>query len=506
MDKRNFFTSKSFKLVLAIIIVFVISSTSAIVLIVNSDRIIRTPRQVLIEYLEGLRDKDIHKVAGAIHPIGSPQYETFLAQGDDYFLIASYEQFGEIAEFNIFNKVNQHSTTTANISYTVKDSYNNDNEFRMVVSFSKYNGQWYLTNDIATYTNYGPPSGPPGTDNPTPTPPPPPNTTPHTLTNAQKAEYNTGGNNSIYKQHTVPHGEHVTHETFRECKYLNEIVLPINITFIDPTWFYDCENLVAITFSGTSQTLASVDGVIYNKDKTVLIYFPRGKGEVAGSPQGEFHIPNGVATISQSAFSHYSGQIKKVVFPQTVKTIETDVFFRSFNTFDSQVILNEGLETIGARAFQETQIANIALPSTVTAIGAETFKKAQGLYSLTIPQNSQLKAIGYAAFEGATNLTSIYIPQGVTKIDNWTFDGCINLNEINLHNDIKSIGMFAFRECKSLSELYIPRNITDIGKGAFHTANQLTLSIEVSAKPAGWHSSWDYGMLKPPIWNVAPPK
>ena len=53
-----------------------------------------------------------------------------------------------------------------------------------------------------------------------------------------------------------------------------------------------------------------------------------------------------------------------------------------------------------------------------------------------------------------TTLTSIKIPNSVSKIIDESFSGCINLNSISISNNVTSIGQLAFSGCNSLKDIY----------------------------------------------------
>ena len=61
--------------------------------------------------------------------------------------------------------------------------------------------------------------------------------------------------------------------------------------------FTNCENLEAINVDPDNQYLCSVDGVLYNKDKTVLILYPQGKKDESCA------VPETVTLILSEAFA-----------------------------------------------------------------------------------------------------------------------------------------------------------------------------------------------------------
>ena len=106
-------------------------------------------------------------------------------------------------------------------------------------------------------------------------------------------------------------------------------------------------------------------------------------------------FPEGLERIDDSAF-HFASNINYVKFPSTLKTIGDDAFF---NAHLNRIDWSEGLETIGARAFQynNSSINNsiLALPSTVKTIGESAFESSW-CYELYLGSN--VESIGARAF------------------------------------------------------------------------------------------------------------
>ena len=153
----------------------------------------------------------------------------------------------------------------------------------------------------------------------------------------------------------------------------------------------------------------------------------------------------------------------------------------------------------------------IKLPTSMAAIGDDSFYYCSGLTSIIIPPTAT--SIGEWAFYGCTGLPSITIPHSVTKIGSNAFVYCsalINVNENNpnfassegvLFNKSKSkliqcpisvygnydipitvdsIGSKAFWYCKNISSISIPLAVTVIDDYAFMACNFSTIEIPES--------------------------
>ena len=141
------------------------------------------------------------------------------------------------------------------------------------------------------------------------------------------------------------------------------------------------------------------------------------------------------------------------------------------------VIINEGVTSIGSRAFRECDaLTSITISDSVTSIGIETFLDCKSLTSITIPDN--VTSIGDHAFEGCSGLTSINISDNVKGIKAGVFYGCDSLTSITIPNSVEYIGYDAFRGCSSLTSITILDGVTAIGDYAFEGCNEL-ISITI---------------------------
>jgi len=66
-------------------------------------------------------------------------------------------------------------------------------------------------------------------------------------------------------------------DAFKDCKYLAVLNIPSSVKKIDVSAFFGLDNLMAINVSSGNENFSSKDGILYNKDKTILVKFPSGK-------------------------------------------------------------------------------------------------------------------------------------------------------------------------------------------------------------------------------------
>ena len=162
------------------------------------------------------------------------------------------------------------------------------------------------------------------------------------------------------------------------------------------------------------------------------------------------HGEKPVTTIYASAFS-YCKVIAKIEIPSSIKVIEADAFHGCSNIYE--VVLCEGLETIGDYAFVECRaLGRVAIPNSVKNIGVEIFGGCIALQDVVLGQN--ITEITDHMFNGCNNIGDIVIPNSVTRIGKYAFTRCVNMVEITIPNSLEEIDEYAFADCDSLERIH----------------------------------------------------
>lgn len=99
---------------------------------------------------------------------------------------------------------------------------------------------------------------------------------------------------------------------------------------------------------------------------------------------------------------------------------------------------------IGNRAFAESNVAYLHVPSSVTSIGDYAFENATSLVGINVASGYELvpnsvTELGRGAFKGCTALKRIDIGNGVAELKEETFDGCTSLTQISLGSAVAKI-------------------------------------------------------------------
>lgn len=136
----------------------------------------------------------------------------------------------------------------------------------------------------------------------------------------------------------------VGENAFLDCDSLSSITIPGTLADIHETFIRNFGGLSEINIGENNPQYSSVDGVLFNSDKTVLIHYPYGKTD------SEYTIPDGVKTISAGAFSG-CWRLKSVVVGDDVTTIGENAF-RGCNYLTS-ITIPESVTSIKNKAFYE---------------------------------------------------------------------------------------------------------------------------------------------------------
>ena len=127
-------------------------------------------------------------------------------------------------------------------------------------------------------------------------------------------------------------------------------------------------------------------------------------------------------------------------------------------------------------------MTSIKIPNSVTKINERSFASCSGLTSIEIPNS--VTSIYYNAFFDCSGLESIIVESGNSVYDsrdncnaivetatNSLLSGCKNTT---IPNSVTDISYYAFRGCTGLTAVEIPNSVTSIGQYAFDGCSGLT--------------------------------
>ena len=262
-------------------------------------------------------------------------------------------------------------------------------------------------------------------------------------------------------------------KAFAHCDSLTSVTIPDSVTTIGDAPFAHCNKLTSISVDEKNIAYTSdSSGVLFNKDKTMLIQYP------AGNKNTSYTIPDSVTTIVDDAFQ-YCSKLKSVDIPNSVTKIGREAFYGC--TSLTSITIPENLTSIDDQAFDDTAWYN-AQPDGDVYAGKVYYK-----YKGKMPENTSIvikdgtKEIAHSAFEGCNGLTSVIFPNSVTIIKGYAFKDCTSLASIVIPDSVTLIGYGAFFCCYNLSSVIIGKNTTDIQTFAFAGCKNLK-HVELGGK------------------------
>ena len=311
---------------------------------------------------------------------------------------------------------------------------------------------------------------------------------------------------------------------------ISTIYIPASVTSIqvDSTCYYPptfaCPLLPEFVVDENNPNYTTVDGVLFNKEKTTLIQYPAGK--VADS----YTIPDGVAKISAGAFvgTGVAGQINHfdVTFPDSVTQIEGTSFTYSVLT---SVSLPAGLKAVFSDEYFDSSpypsafsqcplLTNIAIrgDSEVFTVKDDALIFHDGDNEVLVVYAAHKDAEEYLMPENVTvvasgafyqtpqmpdgslvvnSLKKIQCSPNLTQISQMAFQYCISVESVTLPLALKSIGQYAFDGMNSLKDIYYEGTEEDKAAIQIGSYNNKLLN-------AAWH----YESLGPDVSPTATPE
>ena len=301
---------------------------------------------------------------------------------------------------------------------------------------------------------------------------------------------------------------------FYGCSSLKSITIPNSVKEIGWIAFSGCKSLTTINVAAENQNYVSVNGVLYNKDRTTIICYPAGKNDKS------YKILDGVTSIDDRAFEDCA-YLMNIIIPDGVISVGSWAFENCTNL--TSIKIPNSVTSIGAGAFTNTALLKNQT-TTIKYVDKWVVECDDDVRSVTIKNGTV--GVANMAFFGCENLASITVPDSVTSICESAFWKCSSLTAIDVEvgnnnytfvngvlfnkdktelicypagkadksytipNSVTSIGNFAFSYCTSLTSITIPNSVTDIGSYAFQDCTSLT-SITI---PSSVTSIGDYAL------------
>lgn len=308
-------------------------------------------------------------------------------------------------------------------------------------------------------------------------------------------------------------------EFFKNCKKLESITLPENITSIDIRTFSGCTSLKTIEIPEGVTSISgyafldctSLETVILPESLTFI-----GAYAFKNCALTSIDIPENVTTINEGTF--WGCALEEFTIPKTMLEIPHSLL--RDNTKLKKVVLHDKVVTIGYEAFRGcSSLETIELPESVKVIGGGAFARS-GIKTFTLPKtmidvpynlfdgsalteiilHENVRYFGEATFSGS-KLTEVKIPKLVESLGDWyggQFEGCKELKKVTFEGDaihtiidnafsysglesfvcpasVTILGGWAFQKCEDLEYVMLSKNLERLGLCAFNDCPKLEI-------------------------------
>ena len=189
-----------------------------------------------------------------------------------------------------------------------------------------------------------------------------------------------------------------------------------------------CPNLKNVYVDSENQYYSDDDGVLYNKSKSKLVWYPLGRS----------------------------------------KKIELSSYIEDFSVLELGCYGDYSISFVG-------EGGNYITEDGVTYNADKTYiifcdKEKSGTYDMP----DTVTDIRSCAFLNCKKLTGVNVSNSVTEITYMAFAGCDSLKDVSLPDNLQSLGFRSFSDCPAIEEVVLPNSLETIGYGCFE--NDIMLS------------------------------
>ena len=318
------------------------------------------------------------------------------------------------------------------------------------------------------------------------------------LFNKDKTElihYSGKNTNTTY---TIPNTVEKIYDYAFNNSNLKTVYMQDNNRFItnvygQPSFFDECENINQIIVSENNPYYKTENGILYNKNMDVLLYYPNAKTDplytvpdtiaslVVANSYGEKKFDNQYIQkikIENNTKNFIGNSFKDLINLKQIEVKTGNTYYKSIDgvLYHDTTLLSYPRQktgnsftvpstttTIGEYAFyNNNNLTSVTLPNNLSAINKYAFCNAQKLENINIPDN--IITIGNYAFNNVEGITQIFIPNSIKNIGTSAFENCINLEEISFEEGtlMETLGQYAFKNCKKLQSISFPEGVTNL--------------------------------------------
>lgn len=256
--------------------------------------------------------------------------------------------------------------------------------------------------------------------------------------------------------------------------------IPEEISIIAPRAFWKNTSVSTVNFA--NETISVGTGAFYGCT-SALINVPKISGRLK-IDTGAFNRTGSVKYLDRSSYTNGND-----TYYYTVDEGENAVIV-GCSTNSSNITLPVTLggytvTTVGYRGMASCKtLTSVTIPNNITKLDLYAFASCTNLDTATIPATCVY--VGDSAFQDCTSLTTVVIAEGVTHLGDYCFSGCTSLTEIVVPDSCTYLGDYAFYNCDSMVSATIGITVPSIGKYTFYSCEKLaTVVIGIKVESIG---------------------
>lgn len=246
--------------------------------------------------------------------------------------------------------------------------------------------------------------------------------------------------------------------SFEDCKSISNLDIPESVKSIESKGFRGCTGLTEVKVNNTFPPSCAEDAFAQASDEATL-YVPMGYTQSYAAALG-WNVFKKFDEFSLEVNVGDRFAISGIAY--IVTGIEEDA--RTVKVTYQKTVGDKTETAAIADANKEGYTGAVEVPAAISYQGKEF----------------SVNEIEEKAFYGASEMTSVSLPVGITSIPPYTFQDCTSLGSVCLPATVTELGSNAFAYCESLSDITLPEAISSIGSRCFQNAGISSVNIPSS--------------------------
>ena len=234
-----------------------------------------------------------------------------------------------------------------------------------------------------------------------------------------------------------------------------------------------------------------VDDIYYNitssTEMTVEVTYKGTRSETYNEYSGDVKIPTEiiyegeiyrVTSISREAFRNCA-DLSSVIIPNSVTRIGDNAFANT--PMQDHVTIPDGVTYLGKEAFSNTNISTVFLPNSVTKLSHGLFQGCKSLNLVYIPDN--ITDMGDYAFDGCESMVIMRLSANIETMGEYSLQGT-PMDYIKVPSKVETLSRGVLKDSKNLVSLSLPANLKSVESEALYGCTALrNLSVEAIEPP-----------------------